>query len=1241
MSNKVVNVGLRIEGDATSAREALTGTAKDLVDLAADASKVQLLENAVASVERFDAAVRATQQQVRTLRETLSEAYDAGADAALTKKLEKELAALERQSDRAEKSLERAKVTVVDLNLRFAEAGISTSNLAEKKAELETRSAAVSKALQDEAEYQRYLANETDRAAKAAAQLAADTNFEAVRQAALEYQKAADYAAWWADSLDQVEQAQTDLAAAQDLDKQRQANLETQKATEYTNWWAKALDDADRAAKTAQASTDRLQNAFETLGMGVTSDAAKIEKEILDINQALLALARSTDVTGDQFDVAFAKGKARISELEQKLRSADSATDAMRGKVSLLSGAMGQLAAMFGGMELARQFITANVEIENLERTFKALTGDANAAGREMEYVTRVANDLGLNVVSAAKAYAELSASTKGTSVEGKVTREVFEAVAASMANAGKSAADTQGALLALSQMASKGVVSMEELRGQLAERLPGALKAAADGLGITVEELVSLVETGRLTAREFFPALTKGLNDLSGDAAKGAEQAATLSQTWSRFTNVMTEFFSSIGKQGGIAAMKVALDTLGATVIIVTNVFLTLGKTIGTFFGALASGDIGIRGFSDKAKAAFAEIEAEARSNLVNAAKHNSVLAASLDDTGKKALAAAIANDKVEVATTKAGIAASTAEGGWTSLNNAYAGLEKLTKDAIDTAVKNVEAKKAEGSAAIALAQAFGTETEQRRAQAAAAEANAQAQAELAERKKEYYAIVEGNINSLKAELAAQGDATDAQKKARAEQEKVIEGLEKTAAVRRVEADAAIAQAEASKLAASQAKANAEAAADNSLRLGELRAAYEAATEAVKKLREAKSAGKPVTDQLAEAERKAGAAALLYRDAISDQIQKITALNNAKQAGLTAEQAIIRVQIERLKAGAEVARAMGDEVTAGRKLNEVKELEIKLAQLVAKAKQAEAEASKLVAQAKIEDIRKNGEMTAAKEAEIKALEAAVRVKEAEAQIAGITAQKLNDLARATGGAGNAAGGSIGNHNALTRALQGQASAANSAAAAQERLAGLKQSIDGHTYNEKNQMVDPKSGEVLIDANGNPITDTTSFLDKGSREPVPVDAMQSMYRQGATVEEAEAGSKHFNELLKRAIASKGNSSMDAREMDLMYDRVAREAVQLGKLEQKGATVDLGTSYDSNLARERAQMRPSLTDAGGTSEMQNAAGRAGNATTVNVTFNGKKTSMQMGSRNDANALTNLLRTIELDGQRANL
>jgi tape measure domain-containing protein len=94
-------------------------------------------------------------------------------------------------------------------------------------------------------------------------------------------------------------------------------------------------------------------------------------------------------------------------------------------------------------------------------------------------------------------------------------------------------------ALEAFSQMASKGVVNMEELRQQLGDALPGALKIAADGMGVTQKKLFEMVAAGEVTADELMTAFIK-----MGESAtylKGAEAGAnTLRGSWQRLVETI-----------------------------------------------------------------------------------------------------------------------------------------------------------------------------------------------------------------------------------------------------------------------------------------------------------------------------------------------------------------------------------------------------------------------------------------------------------------------------------------------------------------------------------------------------------------------------------------------------------------------------------------------------------------------------------------------------------------------------
>lgn len=114
-----------------------------------------------------------------------------------------------------------------------------------------------------------------------------------------------------------------------------------------------------------------------------------------------------------------------------------------------------------------------------------------------------------------------LSAATRGTALEGQATRDIYESVSKAMATLGRSSEDTEGALLAISQMVSKGTVSMEELRGQLGERLPGAFQLAAKAMGVTTQELDAMISSGGVAATEFLPKLAQALKDILALAAR------------------------------------------------------------------------------------------------------------------------------------------------------------------------------------------------------------------------------------------------------------------------------------------------------------------------------------------------------------------------------------------------------------------------------------------------------------------------------------------------------------------------------------------------------------------------------------------------------------------------------------------------------------------------------------------------------------------------------------------------
>ena len=844
------------------------------------------------------------------------------------------------------------------------------------------------------------------------------------------------------------------------------------------------LDGLDGSTKKLSRSADAVDASFAKLGI---RSAKQIEADLLQINQELVKLASRTDLSGAEFDRAWVAGQARIKQLRAELDGASGDVDHVARRSSNLLGLMGSLGVAFSGAALAQEFIRVNIELENTERTFRAVTGSVDAASQEMEFARDVANRLGLEQISTAKSYADLLAATKGTAAEGKATRDIFEAVSRSMSLAGKSAADTQGALNALSQMASKGVVQMEELRGQLGERLPGAMKAAADGFGITTAQLIKLTENGMLTAEELFPALSRGLNELYKDTDEAGQKTETLTQKWEHFKNAVADAFKTMGDNGGLALLKGGLDAAEAAVVSVSVGFVALGKTIGVFFAALAAGDIGWNGFGENAKKAFAEIEKEASDKLIKAAMHNETLAGSLNATEKAALAAAIAHEKTAAAAKAEGEKAREVSADWTKLNVAYGELEDSAQKATKQAVANAEATNAQAESVAALGKAFGTVTDKLEANERAARSNAEAAERVAAARREELAIVKAHLASLEEETRLQGFATE-------QQEKTIETLRKSVEARQADADKADQQAEKSRVVAATAQAESEAYRDNSARLGELKEAYEQAKIKVDALRAAKEQGADVTRQLAAAEIEAGKAALLYRDAAKDQTAAVEANEKARKSQQDVATAGIRLEIEQMRTMAELCKAYGDETAASGFLSRAKQLEIELAELTAKGKHAEAEAALLAIKAKREELIASGELTKAKEAELKAQEAAAQVKEIEAKIADETAERMRGLAWATDEAAASADKAKGSYDGLNSALNGVGAAADSAAT---KVAAL-----------------------------NTQTSTTRTAAGGTSAPAGIDFKSLALGRGATAANVDAVAEAANGELTRILAAR-------------------------------------------------------------------------------------------------------------------
>lgn len=190
--------------------------------------------------------------------------------------------------------------------------------------------------------------------------------------------------------------------------------------------------------------------------------------------------------------------------------------------------------------------IDTRVELERMRNTLAQGVGAQNLAA-ELLFVRKTADDFGQSLGDVSAAYGRFAAATRGTSLEGSATRDIFLGISTAATTLGLSADQLGGALTAVQQIVSKGKVSAEELRGQLGERLPGAFQIAARAMGVTTSELDKMLQAGELLSEDFLPKFAQQLRTEFAGGLEAASQSAgaavnRLSTAWTELKQGLSQ---------------------------------------------------------------------------------------------------------------------------------------------------------------------------------------------------------------------------------------------------------------------------------------------------------------------------------------------------------------------------------------------------------------------------------------------------------------------------------------------------------------------------------------------------------------------------------------------------------------------------------------------------------------------------------------------------------------------------
>lgn len=221
----------------------------------------------------------------------------------------------------------------------------------------------------------------------------------------------------------------------------------------------------------------------------------------------------------------------------------------MQMQILTFAAALG--AGGIGLTNLVSRFINVARETNRVTTALKNVSGTMSQYADNQKYLLDLAKKYGLEINALTANYAKFTAAASISGMSMIDQRKVFESVSRACTAFGMSADDSNGVMLALSQMMSKGKISSEELRLQMGERLPVALQAMAKAAGVSVAGLDKLLKQGKLMSKDVLPKFAEALNEMIPNV-----DTDNLETSVNRLKNVFTELVNGTDIQSKYKAL-------------------------------------------------------------------------------------------------------------------------------------------------------------------------------------------------------------------------------------------------------------------------------------------------------------------------------------------------------------------------------------------------------------------------------------------------------------------------------------------------------------------------------------------------------------------------------------------------------------------------------------------------------------------------------------------------------------
>ncbi|EPH2798310.1 tape measure protein [Escherichia coli] len=341
-----------------------------------------------------------------------------------------------------------------------------------------------------------------------------------------------------------------------------------------------------------------------------------VEKYIKSQFYALSSKAGQMDNT--KFNEALAKLNSSVREAITKARGHTSTSinsDRAASSLDNLSSAAVRAAGAFISFQAVLSAYQRVMEV-GLQRASSERSIDFvfdKDAGQVKEFTKSLAQTTGLDIAELQSQFAGFGASAKESmGIQG--SEELFKSMIGYSRLMGRSEEEIKRALTALSQMAGKGQIMAEELKGQLAEAVPGMVQVFAKATGKSEQELFDAMKKGALKSADTLQKVTQELNKQI--TAKGGWKAisestqAQLGNLKNSWNTTLDSIFrgSEDGLQDFTRSLTTLLNSLGGS-------GKSLGESLGSLMTSMSHGVDSLTDISYKVRGFFDEVTLAYRS--------------------------------------------------------------------------------------------------------------------------------------------------------------------------------------------------------------------------------------------------------------------------------------------------------------------------------------------------------------------------------------------------------------------------------------------------------------------------------------------------------------------------------------------------------------------------------------------------------------------------------------------------